>query len=906
MSGLVVLLIALVICGPVALIWAIILTRRINILEMKQDLLNRRHPAQESAAASLSPGPAPSLSPDPDPKELVPAMTLPSMKEKGDVPSMREKGDVDGVPEQKTPAEDCEGKSSFERFIGMRALNWVGVITILFGVASALKVAYTRGWLGDWGLSLLVYSLGVLFVGAGHVLRRRGFGLAAEGLSALGFGVLFAASYCARHLFEIVSDETAFSFMVVTTVGGGLLSARYRSQVLAGLTFLGGYLTPVLLATGEDHGGFLVCYLALLGCAAGAFTYARRWIFVKLLSFVASWSIFLGWYVTFGGDRTAVALAGTVIFFFLNTLAPVLPLLVGKARSDAGDVIAIVGNAIFCLFFLYDILAGHAQVARSFAIYGLSLFFLLQYLAFRRRGLEQSMLGLASLILAVGFFTVAVPINLGQLATAVTWAAEGVLLLAFGFGSRKTPLLVGSVVSLVLSLVELLRGLPLHEEVFVPVFNGAFCAWIVLAAACGLCAAWWGGKAFSRSEAYPAPGVKRFFSLLLAVAAGLLVCFSSAAEIFAHTGLNCDLPWRKAMPWIWIVGATVSVLYSLLASRLRQAPLSIAGIALYAVTLVSLVVTVFSYHETEFTLFLNPCLFCGISFAVAGLVHAGLQGRMKGKNSGFFALTFTVFAGAVIWIVVANEVLSCCRNQPSLSETDSLPYIWLIGIVPALLLALTAARRRGRGEGESRSFARAGIGFLAFDLVTFATTCFLYHQGAFTPLCNASFLCGLALAFSFAGAALLLPGLAGAGTVPFVWGAFIIVVFQLFSVETYQYFAFHPGLGAEGRLWALASLSVLWAFFGAGLLVAGVLKRVASLRFTALALFGLTLGKVFLLDTSSLEPIYRILGFLTLGGVLMAGSFAYSKFLRGRDDEGSRESALRGRPTRLTMTGGKR
>jgi len=866
-EGLFILLILILLCGPAALIGLIVLTKRIRVLEKRIETLKRSTPSrQQASTAGLA--------------EAVPRPEAPPPAE-----SVHEPAPMLHPPRQapEPPSADREAKRSFERFIGMRALNWVGVITILFGVASALKVAYSKGWLGDWSVSLLVYASGLLFVGAGHFLRRRGFGLAAEGLSALGFGVLFAASYCARHLFEIVSDEAAFTIMVATTVCGGLLSAHYRSQVLAGLIFLGGYLTPVLLATGDDHGGFLICYLALLGSAAGAFIYTFRWPFVKLLSLMATWLIFLGWYVNFGDGRTGVALAGTLVFFFLHSLAPVLPLLKRKLQSDVGDLIAISGNALVCFGFLYDILAVRHQSILALGAFAQSLFFLLQYLVFRRRGLEQSLLGLASLILSVGFFTAAVPIDLGKLATAVTWAAEGAFLLALGLAARKTPLLVASVASIVLSLGGLFRMLPLHESPFTPVFNGPFCAWIFVTAACGLCAVWWGGTAFCRSGTYPAPEIKRVFSLIFAVAAGLLICFSSAAEILLHTGINRDLPWENAMPWIWIVGAMISLLYSFLAARLRQRPLAIVGLVFYVIAFISLVVTVFRYHDADFFLFLNPCFICAISFALVGLVHTLIQSTAEGKRRVEIALTFSVLSGAVIWIALMNEVFSYCRNHPSLTATDAIPYVWISGIVPALLLALGAVRRHRRGDEASRSFGRACVGFLAVDLVIFATTCFHCHQAAFTPLCNASFLCGLALTSSFAAAALMLPRVGGFDKIPLLWGAFIIALFQLFSVESYQYFAFHPGLEGDGRLWALSSLSVLWALFGAGLLVTGVMRHVASLRYTALALFGVTLGKVFLLDISSLEPIFRILGFLTLGGVLLAGSFAYSKFLRHRD-----------------------
>jgi uncharacterized membrane protein len=48
-------------------------------------------------------------------------------------------------------------------------------------------------------------------------------------------------------------------------------------------------------------------------------------------------------------------------------------------------------------------------------------------------------------------------------------------------------------------------------------------------------------------------------------------------------------------------------------------------------------------------------------------------------------------------------------------------------------------------------------------------------------------------------------------------------------------------------------------------------------RYGALALLGLTVLKVFLVDLSAVRTAYRILSFLILGVVLLLVSFAYQK-----------------------------
>ena len=49
------------------------------------------------------------------------------------------------------------------------------------------------------------------------------------------------------------------------------------------------------------------------------------------------------------------------------------------------------------------------------------------------------------------------------------------------------------------------------------------------------------------------------------------------------------------------------------------------------------------------------------------------------------------------------------------------------------------------------------------------------------------------------------------------------------------------------------------------------------MRYAALALFGLTVFKVFLVDMAAVKTVYRILSFLVLGVVLLLVSLLYQK-----------------------------
>ena len=74
------------------------------------------------------------------------------------------------------------------------------------------------------------------------------------------------------------------------------------------------------------------------------------------------------------------------------------------------------------------------------------------------------------------------------------------------------------------------------------------------------------------------------------------------------------------------------------------------------------------------------------------------------------------------------------------------------------------------------------------------------------------------------------------------------------------------------------SLSIIWMLYGGAMLVAGLARSRKLLRVMGLILLAVTTLKVFLLDLSSLDKIYRIISFIFLGAILLGVSFLYQRW----------------------------
>lgn len=73
-------------------------------------------------------------------------------------------------------------------------------------------------------------------------------------------------------------------------------------------------------------------------------------------------------------------------------------------------------------------------------------------------------------------------------------------------------------------------------------------------------------------------------------------------------------------------------------------------------------------------------------------------------------------------------------------------------------------------------------------------------------------------------------------------------------------------------------LTLSWGLEAIALLAAGFARRERPMRLSGLALFLLCIGKLFVYDLRNLETLYRILSFAGLGAMLLAVSWAYTRF----------------------------
>jgi len=162
-----------------------------------------------------------------------------------------------------------------------------------------------------------------------------------------------------------------------------------------------------------------------------------------------------------------------------------------------------------------------------------------------------------------------------------------------------------------------------------------------------------------------------------------------------------------------------------------------------------------------------------------------------------------------------------------------------------------------------------------------------YHPRAAFPILNwYLYTYGIATVCLFAAARFLAPPrqlLLGSNVLPLLYTLGTVLTFLLVNIEIADYFSTFGTVALtfqfSGNFARDMSYSIAWGLFALLMLIVGIRKQIAPVRYASLGLLGLTVVKLFFHDLSQLDQLYRISAFVVVAIIAMVASFLYQRFL---------------------------
>ena len=675
MEGPIVLLfllaLACILCGPAALIISIIaLNKTKRAYPKRPPMVSKTVP--EGVAKPL---PLPERPVEVSGKQERPAEVVAASHGADDKKARQEllKEAAKRLEQGRKKAAGAE-RIGLEQQIGTRWVLFAGIITVIFAVGFFLKYAYDTNLIGPSGRVAIAAFSGLVALAVGEITRRRGYGTIARAVTALGFAILYAAVFSAYRLYGLIGPTPAFVLALCVTAAAMLYAVSLNEIVAAILSLLGGYLTPVLVSTGENLPTPLFSYVLVLGVGAMLCAYYRKWRAVDWLAFLGTFLLYTGWFEKFYRpamrsaeempEQMPIALAWLGIFFGLYLVLPMLHELIRKVKAQKEDVCLVLANAAIVFYYLWTILFAKYRIELAYCALGLCTAHLVVMALVARRCRDDLNLRLALLVIGLFFLTIAVPLYLKMYAVAIAWAAEGVVLVVIGLRYRSIWTQAGGAVALLSSIGQLLHELPMHTGAFTLVFNPAFGTWCFVAGAVLLCHILYRRTLELREDQ------RRVIVEILYGATTLLLMAAATMEWYGH----CDYNIAETATGNRLFLKGTVILFTVFPLILLVRPVCPKGVVCRVLAMIMAGVgSIFAmvafneFYGSSFVVFANVEFGIVLVF-VAGLFAAGrLLGREREQDiyTRTFGMAFALAGIVVLWVLLTEEIYLYwyCRNR---------------------------------------------------------------------------------------------------------------------------------------------------------------------------------------------------------------------------------------------------
>lgn len=328
---------------------------------------------------------------------------------------------------------------------------------MLIGVSYFLKYAFENNWIGPAGRVAIGLLAGIGVVLWSERFRSRGYRWFSWSLQAVGIGVLYLSLWAAFQLYHLVPAGAAFGAMIVVTAATAAMALRQDAEVLAAFALAGGFATPLLVSTGENHEVTLFAYVAMLNLGTLALIAFRPWQRLIFGAFVGTVILHVGWFATYYTEaQLAPTVAFATLFFAIFSAAPLLAARSATEPHDVERVVVVLPLLNAGVYFL-ELFAMLAQLHHG-ALAWCALALAAVYIGISRAAgasADQRLLRLLHLSLAVAFVTVAIPLKLEAHWITIGWLVESGMLLWIGQRTRTQLLLYLGMIALALGIFRL-------------------------------------------------------------------------------------------------------------------------------------------------------------------------------------------------------------------------------------------------------------------------------------------------------------------------------------------------------------------------------------------------------------------------------------------------------------------
>jgi len=356
----------------------------------------------------------------------------------------------------------------FEKLIGLKGFNFLGIISIFLGVFLVFRTQFAKILANNYVKSSASYLLGMFFLFAGEKFYQKNKKHFAVGLIGGGIGILYLTTLLSTLYLKLYPMTAGLFISVILTGLVVILSLRYDSQVIGVLSLIGGYLpygAYIWVNKSNVQIYYVLAYsLILQGIVLGV-SWKKDWIYSKIFGFVTGVVNMTGlvYYLNYSIHDKITAFFYIVIFttaysfIFLNSHKK------ENRQSNIIDYIFLSLNLIIKFSLIYSLFDKTTPswlkavlVGTVGIIYG-----------FFGDRLKDNKVAKIFYIVALGSFILIIPLIVPEQFVVIAWGAETALLYFFYRKYKNKEMRYGTIA---IYLVSLVSNLIVREETYLIVY----------------------------------------------------------------------------------------------------------------------------------------------------------------------------------------------------------------------------------------------------------------------------------------------------------------------------------------------------------------------------------------------------------------------------------------------------
>lgn len=366
---------------------------------------------------------------------------------------------------------------SFENFVGLKLIHFVGIIVLLVGLSIGVKYAIDANLISPVLRIILAYAAGAILFIISLRLKEKIF-LFSVILFSGAMASAYFTTYAAYEYYSIFSRLVAFALMLLLTSFTVYSSLKYNRQEIAILGLTGAYAIPFFVGEKSGNIAGFFSYIFLINGGILYISFKKYWLPLTYISFFATWLIFsvvlVLRYITPQFSTFNIAAIAYFILFLFNSLAFKF---LKKEPVSYSDTFIIIANSLFLYLVFNFIYSEDQNITSSF----ITLLFAIAYLAggVIAKKMQPLQMHLSNTLFAMAFIFSATFIVLKYEGFTITivWVLMAIAVFIIGMALKMRTLRISAIALFAVTIIKLLvidsSNFGDIEKIIAWVFTGA-------------------------------------------------------------------------------------------------------------------------------------------------------------------------------------------------------------------------------------------------------------------------------------------------------------------------------------------------------------------------------------------------------------------------------------------------